>query len=120
MRTLGLALVALLILVALGSGISSLLGVEAVAETFERLSLPPSLMTLTGTCKVLGAVGLVVTALRPLPTLREWVFAGFTFHFAGASFLHLASGDTLGQTAPVLVLLGLTLAAWRTSRPEVA
>lgn len=117
MRKLSLGLVLLLALAMAASGLGTLLHSEPVAEGFSRLGLPAALMTLVGSYKLLGVVGLLATAVRPMPRLREWVFAGFTFNMLGAAFLHASAGDTLAQTAPVVLLLGLVQAAYWTSRP---
>ncbi len=91
------------------SGVLCLGLVEPIVSTFGRLGLPLALAQLLGVCKLLGAIALFVP---PRPTLREWVYAGLVYEFAGATCLHVAAGDTAGNIAGPVVALVLTLVSY--------
>ncbi len=96
------------------SGVAHLVRVEPIAESMVGLGYPLYVMTILGVAKLLGVAALVVPG-RPL--LREWAYAGFTFHLIGATASHLFAGDPLGPTLPPVVLLGLLVASYRL-RPD--
>jgi hypothetical protein len=55
----------------------------------------------------------VIALLIPkFPLLKEWVYAGFFFTMSGAIFSHAASGSSIGEIAPPLLLLVLTVLSW--------
>lgn len=91
------------------SGLVHLARVEPIAESMRGLGYPLYVMTILGVAKLLGVTALV-TPGRPL--LKEWAYAGFTFHLLGATASHLFVGDSLAETLPVLVLLGLLVASY--------
>jgi hypothetical protein len=92
-----------------GSGLVHLARVEAIAESMSALGYPLYVMTILGVAKLLGVTALV-TPGRPL--LKEWAYAGFTFHLLGATASHLFVGDSLAETLPPVVLLGLMAASY--------
>ena len=74
-----------------------------------HLGYPVYFLTILGIWKILG----VVAVLMPkFPLLKEWAYAGFFFVMSGAVFSHIASGDSVTQNIPALLLLILTVTSW--------
>jgi len=84
---------------------------EAV-ENFRHVGYPQQLRVLLGIAKLAGAI---VLLLPRLPTLKEWVYAGFTFTWIAASVAHYLAGDGALSLMPV-ALIGL-LAVSYVTRP---
>ena len=74
-----------------------------------HLGYPVYLLTLLGTWKILGAVALLIPKF---PLLKEWAYAGFFFIMLGAAFSHIASGDSVIEIFPSLLLLILIVVSW--------
>ena len=78
-------------------------------DTMTHLGYPAYFVTILGVSKILG----IVTLLIPkYPLLKEWAYAGFFFMMSGAIFTHIASGTSLSEIFPSLLLLILTLVSW--------
>lgn len=100
----------LLALAALGSGIGKLTAAPPLVENMEALGYPLYLMTILGVAYVAAAI----TLLAPgLPRLKEWAYAGLTFAFLGAAASHVAVGDPVAKSVPVVALLGVLAASYR-------
>jgi hypothetical protein len=77
--------------------------------SINHLGYPIYILTLLGILKILG----VITILIPkYPLLKEWVYAGFFFLMTGAIFSHIASGDSVKEIFPSMLLLILTVVSW--------
>ena len=82
---------------------------EAPAQTIERLGYPDYFHVLLGVGKIVGAVALVV----PLPrSLKEWVYAGFTFDFVAAVISHLMVGDPASSLVMPVGALAVLMASY--------
>jgi uncharacterized membrane protein YphA (DoxX/SURF4 family) len=82
---------------------------EAPAQTIERLGYPDYFRVLLGIGKLVGAVALIV----PLPrSLKEWVYAGFTFDFAAAVISHVMVGDPVSSLVMPVVALAVLMASY--------
>ena len=82
---------------------------EAPAQTIERLGYPDYFHVLLGIGKIVGAVALVV----PLPrSLKEWVYAGFTFDFVAAVISHVMVGDPVSSLVMPVVALAVLMASY--------
>ena len=82
---------------------------DGAAQTIERLGYPDYFRVLLGVGKLVGAVALVV----PLPrSLKEWVYAGFTFDFSAAFISHLVVGDPASSLIMPVVALVVLLASY--------
>jgi DoxX-like family len=82
-------------------------GAAPIRDVLAQLGYPAYLLTILGTAKLLGALSLLQ---RPLPTLREWAYAGFTINLLGAAASHLLAGDGIGSAvAPAMLLVPLGL-----------
>jgi len=74
-----------------------------------HLGYPVYLLTLLGIWKVLGVAALLIPKF---PLLKEWAYAGFFFVMSGAVFSHIASGDSVTENVPALLLLILIVISW--------
>jgi len=78
-------------------------------DTITELGYPIYILTILGVWKVLG----VIAVLTPkFPLLKEWAYAGFFFAMSGAIFSHMASGNSIKEIFPPLLLLILTMVSW--------
>ena len=74
-----------------------------------QLGYPVYFLTILGVWKILGVIALLIPKF---PLLKEWAYAGFFFLTTGAIFSHMASGNSIKEIFPSLLLLVLTLASW--------
>ena len=74
-----------------------------------HLGYPVYLLTILGVWKILGVVALLIPKF---PLLKEWAYAGFFFIMSGAVFSHIASGNSVNEIFPSLLLLILTVVSW--------
>ncbi len=74
-----------------------------------HLGYPVYFLTILGIWKILGAVALLIPKF---PLLKEWAYAGFFFAMSGAVFSHIASGDSMNEIFPSLLLLILIVVSW--------
>ena len=100
----------------LATGIQQLLKVQlegAVAPPgvygITLLGYPVYFLTILGVWKILGVIVLLVPKF---PLLKEWAYAGFFFLTTGAIFSHIASGNSVNEILPSLLLLALTIVSW--------
>ena len=98
------------------TGIQQLLKVQsegAVAPPgvygIKELGYPVYFLTLLGVWKILGVIALLVPKF---PLLKEWAYAGFFFLTTAAIFSHIASGNSINEIFPSLLLLALTVVSW--------
>jgi hypothetical protein len=91
------------------TGIVQLLKVEEDVQFIIQLGYPRYFLSLLGIWKILGVVAVL---LPKSPMLKEWAYAGFFFAMSGAVFSHLAVGNPIGEVAPSLLLLTLTIVSW--------
>jgi len=93
----------------LSSGIVQLFKVKGEIDFIINLGYPVYFLTILSIWKILG----VVTVLIPkFPLLKEWAYAGFFFAMSGAVFSHIASGNSVNEIFPPLLLLILTVVSW--------
>ena len=78
-------------------------------DSMTHLGYPVYFVTILGICKILGVVVLLIPKF---PLLKEWAYAGFFFMMSGAIFTHIASGTSLSEIFPSLLLLILTVVSW--------
>ena len=99
-------LISLFALLMLADGIAGIAHQKDGQEAFRQLGYPMYLMTIIGTAKILGAIGL----LQPtVSTLKEWAFAGFTFNFLGASASWAFVGKQPANVVFPLIMLAVLL-----------
>jgi DoxX-like family len=80
-----------------------------------RLGYPIYFLTVLGIWKILGVVAVLIPKF---PLLKEWAYAGFFFAMSGAVFAHIASGDSMNEISPSLLLLILTVVSWYFRPPD--
>jgi uncharacterized membrane protein YphA (DoxX/SURF4 family) len=78
-------------------------------DSMTHLGYPAYFVTILGICKILGVIVLLIPKF---PLLKEWAYAGFFFMMSGAIFTHIATGSSLSEIFPSLLLLILTLISW--------
>jgi hypothetical protein len=93
----------------LSTGIVQLLNVKAEVDNITQLGYPVYFLSILGVWKILG-VGAVL--IPKFPLLKEWAYAGFFFAMSGATISRIASGDSISEIAPSLLLLILTVVSW--------
>lgn len=91
------------------TGLVQLLKVEKDADTIRQLGYPLYFLTIIGIWKILGVAAVLIPKY---PLLKEWTYAGFFFAMSGAIFSHIASGNSMSEIAPPLLLLVLTITSW--------
>ncbi len=92
----------------LSSGIVQLLKVKEGVDFIIKMGYPGYFLTMLGIWKILGVVALLIPKF---PLLKEWAYACFFFTMSGAVFSHIASGNSVNEIFPTLLLLILTLAS---------
>jgi uncharacterized membrane protein YphA (DoxX/SURF4 family) len=94
-------------LVAAGMGMSAFMYLSNnpdLMKSFDAIGIPKYMVAILGVAKLLGAIVL----LAPVwDRLKEWAYAGFTFTFIGATWIHLATGTP--WIAPMIALLILAV-----------
>lgn len=93
----------------LSTGLVQLFHVKEEVDLILSLGYPVYFLTLLGTLKVLGVVVLLMPGFL---LLKEWAYAGFFFSMSGAIVSHIASGNSINEIFPPLLLLVLTIASW--------
>jgi hypothetical protein len=79
------------------------------ADSIAHLGYPLYILTLLGIWKILGVVAILIPKT---PLLKEWAYAGFFFVMTGGIFSHIASGNSVVDMLPALLLLILTIVSW--------
>src|SRR6195256_5544025 len=74
-----------------------------------HLGYPVYFLTILGVWKILGVIAVLIPKF---PLLKEWAYAGFFFVMTGAAFSHIASGDSVNEIFPSLLLLIPTVVLW--------
>jgi hypothetical protein len=74
-----------------------------------QLGYPVYFLTILGVWKLLGVIAVLIPKF---PILKEWAYAGFFFAMSGAIFSHIASGNSVNELFPSLLLLTLTVVSW--------
>lgn len=93
----------------LSTGAVQLSKVEEEVKNIRHLGYPVYLLTILGVWKILGVVAVLIPKF---PLIKEWAYAGFFFAMSGATLSRLASGDSLNELVPSLLLLALTATSW--------
>ncbi len=91
------------------TGIVQLLNMKENIEFILQLGYPVYFLTIIGIWKILGVIAVLIPKF---PLLKEWTYAGFFFVMSGAVFSHIASGNSINEMFPSLLLLTLTLVSW--------
>ncbi len=78
-------------------------------NSITHLGYPVYFITILGIWKILGVIAVLIPKFT---LLKEWAYAGFFFTMTGAIISHIALGDGIGEIAPSLLLLTLTMVSW--------
>ncbi len=78
-------------------------------DSITQLGYPIYFLTILGVWKIWGVIAVLIPKF---PLLKEWAYAGFFFAMSGAIFSHIASGNSVNEILPSLLLLILTMASW--------
>jgi hypothetical protein len=98
----------------LSTGIVQLIKPAEEVAKLAHLGYPVYLLTILGIWKILGVISVLIPKY---PLVKGWAYAGFFFTMSGAAISHVAIGDPIGEIAPSLLLLVLTIVSWY-FRPE--
>ncbi|MGM0867425.1 MAG: DoxX family protein [Bacillota bacterium] len=93
----------------LSTGIVQLFKMESEVDYIIQLGYPIYFLTILGIWKILGVIAILIPKFS---LLKEWAYAGFFFTMSGAVFSDIASGRSLNEIAPALLLLILTVVSW--------
>jgi hypothetical protein len=91
------------------TGIVQVLKVEKEVDNITKLGYPVYFLTILGTWKILGVVAVLIPKF---PLIKEWAYAGFFFAMSGATLSRIASGGSMNEMFPSLLLLVLTVVSW--------
>lgn len=85
-------------------GAMGIMQIEEGKEIMRHLGYPVYVLTILGIAKVSGAVALLQTKYS---LLKEWAYAGFTFHFLGACLSRAFTGDSAVLVLSPLMFMGV-------------
>ncbi|KOY84313.1 hypothetical protein AD998_21755 [bacterium 336/3] len=97
-----------LFFVGLGS-IADLLQIDAIRESFNHIHFPFYMLPFFGVAKLAGSVSILIKSQK---LLREWAYAGITFYFIGANYVHFAVGDSIDKIGVTLFILVLIITSY--------
>jgi len=106
MRVVADMLSVLLAAIVLASATLDFRGTPQITELIKRLGYRPGFERLLGLVKIAGALGLLIGLAVPL--LGELAAACFVAYFLLAVRGHWKAGDTRQDTAPAVMLAGLS------------
>ena len=93
----------------LAGGLQQIFHTKGFVDIIVHLGYPLYFSYILGVWKMLGVIAILIPKFS---LLKEWAYAGFFFAMSGAVFSHIASGDSMNEIAPSLVLLILTVVSW--------
>jgi hypothetical protein len=93
----------------LAGGLQQIFHTKGFVDIIVHLGYPLYFLYILGVWKILGVIAILIPKFS---LLKEWAYAGFFFAMSGAVFSHIASGDSMNEIAPSLVLLILTVVSW--------
>jgi len=93
----------------LAGGIQQMLQIGGYNEIVTKLGYPLYLLSIIGTCKILGVIVILIPDYK---LVKEWAYAGFFFVMTGAAISHLLAGQPLIDAIPALVLLVAIIISW--------
>ena len=78
-------------------------------ESIKTVGIPYYFIVLLGIFKALGILALLFSKWN---TLKEWAYAGFTFTFVGAVWVHTATNTPFVGALVALALLAVSYIYW--------
>jgi len=91
------------------SGLQQIFHAKAFVDINVHLGYPLYFLYILGAWKILGVIAILVPKFS---LLKEWAYAGIFFAMSGAIFSYIASGDSINEIFPSLILLILTMISW--------
>jgi uncharacterized membrane protein len=98
-----------LALAMLASGLQQIFHTKGFVDIIVHLGYPLYFMYILGVWKILGVIAILLPGFK---LVKEWAYAGFFFAMSGAVFSHIASGSSMKEVFPSLVLLIMTVVSW--------
>lgn len=93
----------------LAGGLQQAFQTKNFTDIFVSLGYPLYFMTILGIWKILAVIAILIPRFG---LLKEWAYAGSFFVWSGAIFSHIASGHSVTEVVPGLVLVILTVISW--------
>jgi hypothetical protein len=93
----------------LASGLQQIFHTKSFVDIIVPLGYPLYFLYILGAWKVLGVIAILIPKFG---LLKEWAYAGFFFAMSGAVISHIASGSSIKEIIPSLVLLIMTVVSW--------
>lgn len=93
----------------LAQGLAQLFQTKGYVDILNHLGYPLYFLYIIGVWKILGVIIILIPGAN---LAKEWAYAGFFFVMSGAVLSHTASGDSVNDIAPSLVLLILIAVSW--------
>ena len=93
----------------IAGGLQQIFHTKAFVDMTVHLGYPLYFLYILGVWKILGVIAILIPKFS---LLKEWAYAGFFFAMSGAVFSHIASGDSVNEIFPALLLLILTVVSW--------
>jgi len=82
----------------------------AIVSGFQSLGFPVYTLNILGTAKLIGVISLLQTRF---PLLKEWAYAGFTINLIGATWSHLAVGQSFFMPFVLFLVLMGSYLLWK-------
>ncbi len=83
---------------------------EAVAMLHDKLGYPLYFIQFLSVCKVIGAVAILLPMVPA--RVKEWAYFGFFLDLVTGMYSFFAVGDPVAQWAPMLLFIGVLIAAY--------
>ena len=93
----------------MASGLQQIFHTKGFVDIIVPLGYPLYLLYILGAWKILGVIAILIPGFN---LIKEWAYAGFFFVMSGAVISHIASGSSVTEIIPSLVLLIMTVVSW--------
>jgi hypothetical protein len=90
-------------------GSAGLLRVQDGQDIMVHLGYPVYILTILGTAKILGALAIIQEKFL---LIKEWAYAGFTFHYIGAFASRAFVGDNFILVISPLLFMGFMFVSY--------
>jgi hypothetical protein len=93
----------------LGSAIPDALVMPIAVGGFKEMGYPIYIIPFLGVAKILGVIAILILGY---PRIKEWAYAGLTFDLIGATYSIINSGKSIGNWAPMFIILFLAAGSY--------
>jgi len=90
-------------------GVTGVMRIQEGQEIMKHLGYPVYVLSILGVFKILGAIGVFQNKVK---IIKEWAYAGWTFHFLGACASRAYSGDNLIEIISPLIFLSIMFVSY--------